>query len=436
MKKHRQLPAVAPSGPGGPPRFAAGAAVRVKPGVRDSDYPDIPLGGWAGQVLEVDGNNQPPLYLVQWNARTMAEVHPIYRQRTENDGYESDTLWLDETRLEPDNDPAGPMEQPAAIVPRPLRAHQQADRIRAILGLTSDDPLPAAGKEPLRKYHQFLRENLSLPCNAEVWLQSGPVQGKTHLVTVYRLLDLEEGTAESNGLLVEAGCGQERMVLPLAALETTADSPNRRLIQDYVCWFVEGGQEPAGPDEEDDEDMTGPQAAWALLLRSVVYGMGLGAVLGALLATQDAAGFHGMYIGAGLLAVVGWLVGVRRGLTYGAAHRVKGGPLLGGVLGVALGGLAGAAGGIMVVGYLGTVPGSIAGNLLGKLAAWLGWKPVGEPIWTLLGACAGGMVLALCLDSNRALAGAMAGVLLGGVMTALVFLLVVVALGLMMNAQE
>jgi hypothetical protein len=33
-----------------PPRFEPGAKVRVKHGVRDPDFPDIPLGGWAGTV--------------------------------------------------------------------------------------------------------------------------------------------------------------------------------------------------------------------------------------------------------------------------------------------------------------------------------------------------------------------------------------------------
>ena len=37
-----------------PPRFAVGTSVRVKHGVTDPDFPDIPLGGWAGHVTELD----------------------------------------------------------------------------------------------------------------------------------------------------------------------------------------------------------------------------------------------------------------------------------------------------------------------------------------------------------------------------------------------
>ena len=37
-----------PKKPTAPPRFEPGAKVRVKRGVIDPDFPDIPLGGWAG----------------------------------------------------------------------------------------------------------------------------------------------------------------------------------------------------------------------------------------------------------------------------------------------------------------------------------------------------------------------------------------------------
>src|SRR5262249_10785079 len=37
-----------------PARFAAGVQVRVKPGITVPSFEDIPLGGWAGTIREVD----------------------------------------------------------------------------------------------------------------------------------------------------------------------------------------------------------------------------------------------------------------------------------------------------------------------------------------------------------------------------------------------
>ena len=55
------------------------------------------------------------------------------------------------------------MEQPTQIVTRPLDKGNQDDRIRAIFGLTSDDPLPEANGENLCKYHAYLTAHLTFP---------------------------------------------------------------------------------------------------------------------------------------------------------------------------------------------------------------------------------------------------------------------------------
>src|SRR5262249_36952463 len=57
-----------------PARFAPGAQVRVKPGTTDPDFPDIPLGGWAGTIQEVDQRSVPTTYLIGWDRRTLDEL--------------------------------------------------------------------------------------------------------------------------------------------------------------------------------------------------------------------------------------------------------------------------------------------------------------------------------------------------------------------------
>jgi outer membrane lipoprotein SlyB len=52
------------------------------------------------------------------------------------------------------------------------------------------------------------------------------------------------------------------------------------------------------------------------------------------------------------------------------------------------------------VGFFGTIPGAIAGTILGRfLKRWT----FGEGSWTILGACAGALVLANVEDADRAL---------------------------------
>ena len=50
--------------------YAAGDRVRVRRGVTDPEYPDLPLGGWAGTVAEVDTRSSPPPFCFSFPPRT------------------------------------------------------------------------------------------------------------------------------------------------------------------------------------------------------------------------------------------------------------------------------------------------------------------------------------------------------------------------------
>ena len=136
-----------------PPRFAVEDRVRVKYGVPDPDFPDIPLGGWAGTITEVSHDAKSHLYLIEWNQFTLDHMPPIFRKWCERDGVYQHRCWLGEEDLEPDVGNRVPLEQPTQIVTRPLSTTDQDDRIRVVFGLTSDFPLPDSSYENLHQYH-------------------------------------------------------------------------------------------------------------------------------------------------------------------------------------------------------------------------------------------------------------------------------------------
>ena len=49
-------------------------------------------------IAEVDNGN-PPSYLIRWNEKTLASIHPIYRKRCERDGLDVEEMWLSEEVL-------------------------------------------------------------------------------------------------------------------------------------------------------------------------------------------------------------------------------------------------------------------------------------------------------------------------------------------------
>lgn len=87
-----------------PSRFKIGDQVRVKHGTTDTDYPDMPIGGWAGTISELHGKG---MYTVRWSQETLNSIHSIFKERCKRDGMVLEEYWLGEEDLEAD--PGGPL---------------------------------------------------------------------------------------------------------------------------------------------------------------------------------------------------------------------------------------------------------------------------------------------------------------------------------------
>src|SRR5579883_856579 len=211
-----------------PSRFQPGDKVRVKYGVRDPDFPDIPLGGWAGVVKEVEQAEGETTLLIAWDRATLKGMHPIYKKRCERDGLELESMWLGENDLEPDDGTPVAIEQPTTIVTKPLSEKDQDDRVRMALGLTHDDPLPDVSPKSLRAYHRYLAARLRLPFKAKAERDGMPL-------TVQRLVDPNDCDLDDEGLLCEARSREGPFDIPLSEVEGGGE--NRRLVEDYGYWF-------------------------------------------------------------------------------------------------------------------------------------------------------------------------------------------------------
>ena len=167
------------------PKFKVGDKVRVKHGVKDVDYPDMPLGGWAGTVFEVDKYDT---FTIRWSKETLAAIHPVFKKRCEKDGLDLEECASDRRRF--GARPGGPLNivQPTKITTKPLSPKDEDDRVRMVFGLTSNDPLPEVDDETLVVYHKYLAANLSFPFEAE----HGAEYGHPEKVKVIGLGDPDE----------------------------------------------------------------------------------------------------------------------------------------------------------------------------------------------------------------------------------------------------
>jgi len=215
-------------------KFKVGDRVRVKHGITDVDYPEMPMGGWVGTITEVQGTDT---FTIRWSPETLDAIHPVFKNRCEIDGLDHEEYVLTGDDLEPDSGGPLQIEQPTKISTKPLSPKDQDDRIRMIFGLTSNDPLPDANDETLEAYHEYLSRNLTFPFRAE----HGAEYGHPEPVKVIGLGDPDEEPMidETYGILCEARVEGRVVTLPLGELEDA--KPNRRLIDDYCYWFHNWG---------------------------------------------------------------------------------------------------------------------------------------------------------------------------------------------------
>jgi hypothetical protein len=228
LKRKRKPPA--------PPKFAVGDRVRVKRGIKDTDYPDMPLGGWTGVVSEL---HKGRMVTVRWSRETLDTIHPVFKQRCEKDGMELEEYWLSEDDLEPESGGPLDIEHPTEIKTKPLSSKDQDDRVRTVFGLTSNDPLPDVDDETLETYHAYFSEHLAFPFDAEHTPESGTLFQCGYSVRVIGLGDPDDEPMidETYGILCEARHKRRAMTLPLGELEVKRGNPNRQLIADYCYWF-------------------------------------------------------------------------------------------------------------------------------------------------------------------------------------------------------
>lgn len=218
----------------GTPRFRLGEQVRSIQGLRDPDYPDIPMSGWVGTVIEVDARKGSTSYAVLWSQETLASLHPVFKKRCDRDGLDYEQAYLADEDLEPyDGQPLN-IEQPTAIETRTLSPANQDDRVKMILGATGDDPVPDVNEKTLIAFRDYLSKHLSFPLDARHCPEDGP----DSKATVVGLPDPDDYECdEFYGLLCEIRLGKKRMLVPLSEIEVKKGTPNHPLVEDYAYWF-------------------------------------------------------------------------------------------------------------------------------------------------------------------------------------------------------
>ena len=143
-------------------------------------------------------------------------------------------------------------------------------RIRAIFGLTTEDPLPESNRDNLQHYQNYLAANFKFPFDAVYWEETGPSQTRWCNLTVLGMADMEGYCLEETGLFFRVRTAGEPTtvvqtkatsrsglfgllskllgsseppdmdkdrVVGVTQVEVTTKDANRQLHEDCVYWF-------------------------------------------------------------------------------------------------------------------------------------------------------------------------------------------------------
>jgi hypothetical protein len=241
--------------------FVVGDRVRVRYGIPDPDFADLPLGGWAGTITEL---GEEGLCTIKLNQYTLDHIDPIYIRRCDREGLDIGELEMHQMELDPDLGEGLPLEEPTNIQTKPLDPAKPEDRLRAALGVTTDDAVPWVEKATLLKYFEYLKANLTFPFSATYSHHDGK-RRVFHKVSVVGMSD-ESPTEDEYGLVSKVKDDQEEWEVPLVLLEVGKNDRNHQLLEDYRWWFAEWGNfplvqhdhEPVVYEDEEDEEPEPP----------------------------------------------------------------------------------------------------------------------------------------------------------------------------------
>lgn len=73
---------------------AAGQLIQVNDGVTMPEFPDLPISGWRGVVLETTGSGAKLKVIFEWDAAAQAAMPENYRQHCTNQGLALDMACL------------------------------------------------------------------------------------------------------------------------------------------------------------------------------------------------------------------------------------------------------------------------------------------------------------------------------------------------------
>ncbi|MCA8998573.1 MAG: hypothetical protein KDA80_16355 [Planctomycetaceae bacterium] len=68
------------------PKPTPGGRIQVNDGVNMPEFPDLPIGGWTGTVLETTGSGSKMKVILEWDDACLAAMPAEFKEQCESQG--------------------------------------------------------------------------------------------------------------------------------------------------------------------------------------------------------------------------------------------------------------------------------------------------------------------------------------------------------------
>jgi len=213
--------------------FKTGDTVRVIDGTKDPDF-GIDIGGWHGQVLEIDYHDE--LVLIELDSITLSEIPDEYFTKCEIDGLDWERIYLNlgEIELSRKRD----TQESLVAVRNRIKENHYWDELEAsgkiiseaLKGIDPEDHLKA-----FKTWEKYLRERIAFPFDGTI--SDDQDRSPLHQGDKIKVKKIT-GYDDPEGVIVKIEHGRKGNNCPLSDIEALdKESPNNQFLNAYRDWF-------------------------------------------------------------------------------------------------------------------------------------------------------------------------------------------------------
>ena len=212
--------------------FKIGDFVKIKDGVLDAEEEKYDLGGWQGHITDISDEDDEVFYEILWDSATMKAMPQGFIQKSVSEGLSLSAYNVTEEDIVASKSTESFKKSEAfAEKFEDINLFNDGSHEGNIIMQVLDGT--EKGMEAYDKWFDYLNENMTFPCAAEVTENDGggPRVGEKVIIN-----DFYEEVQDLYGIIANLKGGNQFPLCNLEAEEKASD--NWIYLQAYVVWFA------------------------------------------------------------------------------------------------------------------------------------------------------------------------------------------------------